>query len=235
MKNFDFKNVLRMDIEEIRGKIKLLTGLRIGSGDDDIKIGGIDLQVIKDKNNIPYIPGSSIKGKVRNLLELFEGKIMNDGSAWSSDDSSDLICRIFGTSNKNFKGGPTRVPFCDCFFSKDSYEELKKKKALTEEKVEVTVNRIHGKGEHPRHIERIPAGAIFNFKITLKKFTFSNESNENNELEKKHIDFLLKGLKLLEMDSLGGSGSRGYGKIKFEFEDKEIQKKFDEISFDKDN
>jgi len=53
------------------------------------------------------------------------------------------------------------------------------------------------------------------------------DKDENDKLE----DFLLKGLKLLEMDALGGSGSRGYGRIKFNFHDKARQAKFDSISF----
>lgn len=38
---------------------------------------------------------------------------------------------------------------------------------------------------------------------------------------------LLDGLKLLEMDALG-SGSRGYGRIKFEFDDAELAQRFEE-------
>ena len=41
------------------------------------------------------------------------------------------------------------------------------------------------------------------------------------------VDFLLQGLKLLELDALGGSGSRGYGRVRFAFQDEALQQQFD--------
>ena len=58
------------EIKSIKGKIVLKTGLHIGAGSDEIHIGGIDTPVVKDPlKGWPYIPGSSLKGKIRTLLE----------------------------------------------------------------------------------------------------------------------------------------------------------------------
>ena len=77
---------------------------------------------------------------------------------------------------------------------------------LTEAKSENTIDRITSTAGNPRQTERVPAGAEFDFKLTLRQF-----EGDKPEL----LDLVLKGLKLLELDSLGGSGSRGYGKVKF--------------------
>ena len=53
----------------IQGKIKVLTGLHIGGPTTGLNIGGVDNIVIKDAKGKPYIPGSSLKGKMRSLLE----------------------------------------------------------------------------------------------------------------------------------------------------------------------
>jgi CRISPR-associated protein Csm3 len=194
------------------------------------KIGGIDNPVVKDAlNEYPYIPGSSIKGKVRTLLEWFTGNVDPKGKPYSTKDSENPIARIFGNgSNENdYKGGPTRVSFSDCKLK--NAKELLEKNALTETKAEVSIDRMRGtaSGAGPRHMERVPAGAIFDFQFSYKIF----DMGDDGEADKENFDLLLKGLKLLEMDSLGGSGSRGYGKIEFKFEDKNIQEKFDKITF----
>ncbi len=56
------------EMREITGKIILKSGLHVGAGDTEMRIGGTDNPVIKHPHNLePYIPGSSIKGKVRSL------------------------------------------------------------------------------------------------------------------------------------------------------------------------
>ena len=89
---------------------------------------------------------------------------------------------------------------------------------MIEVKSENTIDRIKGTAEHPRFIERVPSGVEFDFCVTLKIM----DNDEGLE------DFLINGLKLLQMDALGGSGSRGYGKIEFKFDDDKIQEKFDQ-------
>jgi CRISPR-associated protein Csm3 len=88
---------------------------------------------------------------------------------------------------------------------------------LTEIKPENVINRIKGTAENPRTIERVPAGAEFDLLITFKILESDDE---------KLFDLLLKGLKLLEMDALGGNTSRGYGRINIELENEELKNKF---------
>ncbi len=216
------------EIVEITGELELLTGLHIGAGNDNIEIGGMDNPVVRDPlTNEPYIPGSSIKGKMRMLLELYLGLIHDEGQALdyktvetkakdeSQKEEGFNLLRLFGVSGsegeevKKLGLGTTRLSFYDLKLTKESRKELKEKVGalMTEEKTEVRVNRITGTGEHPRHTERVPAGAKFNFRLIVKLF--------EGDDEEKMLEMVKKGLKLLELDSLGGSGSRGYGKVRF--------------------
>jgi len=64
----------------------------------------------------------------------------------------------------------------------------------------------------------------FKFKLSVKVF----EGDNKEEL----LKLVKQGLKLLELDSLGGSGSRGYGKVKLENLSCKSLLKEKEISFD---
>jgi len=224
-----------IDIKNIKGVITLKSGLHIGAGDTEMRIGGTDNPVVKHPHtNEPYIPGSSLKGKIRSLLEMRSGlMVKTDGKPLGHKDLKGLdgkersdcenVLKLFGASGSDEDEndiGPCRASFSDC-----SIDDEWKKTALidhmtfTEVKSENSINRIKGTALNPRFIERIPSGVKFSFCITLKRL------NANENLE----DFLLQGIKLLEMDTLGGSGSRGYGQIIFEFSDDNLQKKYDEI------
>ncbi|MCD6272856.1 MAG: type III-A CRISPR-associated RAMP protein Csm3 [Deltaproteobacteria bacterium] len=222
-------------IKEIKGRITLRSGLHIGAGDTEIKIGGTDNPVIKHPHTQePFIPGSSLKGKVRSLLEMKSGLMAKTGGKplTASDinncneeekEEGEKILKLFGTSGADDEGreelGPTRVSFADAFLNTDWKKMAEENQwLLTEVKAENSINRIKGTAENPRFIERVPSDTVFDFCIALKEM----ESDEKLE------DFLIEGLKLLQMDALGGSGSRGYGKIAFEFDDADTQKKFDE-------
>jgi len=227
--------------KEFTGKIILKTGLHIGSGGAEMKIGGTDNPVIKHPHTQePYIPGSSLKGKVRALLEMRSGlMVKTEGKpvslkllqslkgAGAEEQECEKILKLFGsgasekTSEIAKEIGTTRVSFADCSLDKDWKKTASDNHwALFEVKSENTINRITGTALNPRTTERVPAGAIFDFSITLKQL----EENENFK------DFLLKGLKLLSVDSLGGSGSRGYGRIEFKFDDNKIQEEFDKTN-----
>lgn len=82
----------------IRGKIEALTGLHIGGSNEKMQIGGVDLVVIRNpRNNHPYLPGSSIKGKMRHLLEYITGAVNNPFQGQLGNVSIDKdIVRIFG-------------------------------------------------------------------------------------------------------------------------------------------
>lgn len=198
---------MSLNIVEVKGKIRLETGLHIGAGNDDIHIGGIDNSVVKDKDGFPYIPGSSLKGKIRSLLELYYGLCLGGNSSKYDIDRDDNTIPIMFGDTTDF-GGVTRLLFRDCFLSNATKTKLLEKNILaTESKSENTINRLKGKAEHPRNTERAIAGLEFDYEIIVRVLDGDDEA--------KFKETLSKGMKLLEQDALGGSGSRGYGKIKF--------------------
>ena len=229
------------DIKQIKGRIILQSGLHIGAGDMEMHIGGTDNPVVKHPHTLePYIPGSSLKGKVRSLLEMRSGLIGlfgNNGTALSAKvldrqelsptqrEQAEAILKLFGSSGADgeaaAKLGPTRLSFADCNLAECSRDELRGQNLpFTEVKSENTINRINGTAEHPRFTERVPSGLTFDFAISLKVY------GQDSGLEK----FLLDGLKMLEYDALGGSGSRGYGRVRFEFDDAALQQQFNDVT-----
>ena len=204
-----------MKIEKLTGTIELLSGLHIGGGDDTMKIGGIDNGVIKDVNtDKPYIPGSSLKGKMRSLLEWHIGVVgIGDGNPFNSKlldnaifndrqvkNRAETLLKLFGDKEGAF--WITRINVGDCHLSDES-----KGMVLSEAKYENVINRQKGTAEHPRQTERVPAGVKFKFDIRIKVL-----EDDNKE---KLISMVREGFKLIESDYLGGSGSRGYGRVKF--------------------
>lgn len=229
-----------IEIKEIKGKIVLKSGLHIGAGDMEMQIGGTDNPVIKHPYTLePYIPGSSIKGKVRSLLEMMSGLMQISkgeplqakhlkGLSEQQQNEGAKIIKIFGSSGADaeeaakMKLTPTRVSFADCPLN-DVWRQqaVSERLAFTEVKSENSINRIKGTAENPRFTERVPADAEFDFTVNLKIL---------EEDEEELFDTLLLGLRLLEMDALGGSGSRGYGRIRFEFADAAIKERFNSIN-----
>lgn len=209
-------------IQKITGTLVLESGLHIGAGDSEMRIGGTDSPVVKDPlTGQPYIPGSSLKGKIRSLLEWRHGLVLAAGGAPYSfkqlakdenNSSGRDVIKLFGGAPDNAEEklvnsiGPTRLAFWDCPLNSDWKREAADSGNLliTEVKSENSINRIAGTAESPRFIERVIAGARFDFTLSLKVLA-------GDDL----LDTVLLGLRLLELDSLGGSGSRGYGKIKF--------------------
>ena len=222
------------NIHILEATLILETGLHIGGGDSEIHIGGIDNEVIKHPvSGEPYIPGSSLKGKIRSLLEWKSGAVQEaplgkteyDRAQNEQQQAVKAILQLFGisgdTQNEDFQKeiGHTRVSFWDCPLNKDYADRLREDNLpLTEAKSENRINRIAGTAD-PRQTERVPAGARFDFKLTIKEFDGDDEALS---------DTLLQGLKLLEWDSLGGSGSRGYGKVKLQ----NLRKNGEDISED---
>lgn len=205
------------NIISITAKLELITGLHIGAGDGMMQIGGVDNQIIRHPvTNEPYIPGSSLKGKVRSLLEWRSGAVREEPLGWKQRDESGVlpVLQLFGLSgNENLSAeeaaevGPTRLSFWDCSLSEESRKRmLQDNVPWTEVKSENSINRISGTAKNPRQTERVPAGVAFDFRLSFKRLDTDPSSL---------LDTALAGLKLLELDSLGGSGSRGYGKVKF--------------------
>ena len=199
-------------IKKISGKIKLLTGLHIGAGDAALEIGGLDQPIIKHPlTGEPYIPGSSLKGKIRSLLEIkYKKFVLNGDKKGEPCNCGDcLICLVFGTSAAEKKAqGPTRLLVRDANLTKKWKTVFENGELPMEIKYENRINRITGTAKDPRPIERVPAGVEFDFTMNLR--IFENDSEENI------IKLIKQGLGLLQLDALGGCGSRGYGQILFD-------------------
>ncbi len=297
-----------MEIPTLKGKLIISgyitteTGLHIGGISETLKIGGVDIQVIKDPLGRTYIPGSSLKGKIRSLLEVSE-KIKEDGKEFENytitakfykivekekdgkkvkekemvrevrvyniydqkeekikrkmdvktkiykensniewieekeknydinelklkngEDLKEIssmpcscggcdICKIFGPHNSKNIIYPRRVIVRDAFLINEKTGKILTKKDENyddyfEIKMENTIDRIKGTALNPRQIERVVKGSKFKFEIIFNVF--------NEEEDIKLIKKFIKGIELLEDDYLGGCGSRGYGKVKFE-------------------
>ncbi|MEA3469790.1 MAG: type III-A CRISPR-associated RAMP protein Csm3 [Thermodesulfobacteriota bacterium] len=226
-----------VNLKNIKGRIILESGLHIGAGDTEMHIGGTDNPVVTHPHTRePYIPGSSLKGKIRSLLEMRSGLMSKtDGkpiglkvlSSSSDDERKEAlkILHLFGMSgadsDDSIEVGPTRGSFADCPLSRESVAAAKAKNwPLTEVKSENSINRIKGIAENPRFTERVPAGLSFDFTFSIKEM----------EGDEDLVDFLLQGVKLLELDALGGSGSRGYGRVRFQFADESLQQKYNAVS-----
>ena len=208
-------------IKTIEAQLVCLTGLHIGAGSEEMHIGGVDNPVIKNPvDGSPYIPGSSIKGKMRSLMEWRSGQVQEKPLSWqdwinSSDKRVFTILQLFGVSGSNDLSpsdaeilGPARFAFWDCTLNKAWIaDKVRQKLPICEVKYENVINRITGTACHPRQTERVVPSAIFDFKLSVKCLDDDGD---------RFVEEALKGMKLLELDGLGGSSSRGYGKVKFE-------------------
>jgi len=206
----------------LRGKIECLTGLHIGGSKDKLEIGGVDSPVIRDPfTQYPYIPGSSLKGKMRTLLAYHLWKADIDPPEKKNFDSNSSLQRIFGVpaevAPKEEAIGPTRLIVRDAHPDQETvmmWKNLDSELMYTEYKPENTINKITS-AANPRFLERVVKGSCFNFEMIFGVYKLDN-------CEKQDIDFfkdLLLSMKLLEHNTLGGSGSRGYGKISFKLEE----------------
>lgn len=201
----------------IEGKIKLLTGTHIGGTNLSMSIGGIDKQVIRNPlNGRPYIPGSSLKGKLRSLIDLSYGAVFIDPTGFkvkwisSKDIDREPAALLFGTANtdKAEKQRPSRLIVRDGHL--ENFDELDANSELfnyAEQKTEVCIDRITS-AANPRTLERVPAGAIFGLNMVLNIFDGDEHSEE------MLFNDVLRGLEMLQDDYIGGHGSRGYGHIK---------------------
>lgn len=198
-----------------RGRLKVLTGLHIGDSNENVQIGAIDSPVVRRKdNNQPYIPGSSLKGKIRCLLEQARGMAMLGGS--------EEVNELFGINAGNNQVGdqdmPSKIIFRDAYLTKESAEALLKSDftdyPFTEVKFENTIDRVRGVAGNPRKFERIPAGAEFDLEIVINIW----DNHDESQLK----ELLNEGLMLLRNDYLGGAGSRGYGHVEIFLQDPEI-------------
>lgn len=183
--------------------IEIITGIHIGDSKENVEIGGVDNPVIRRSiDNVPYLPGSSIKGKIRSLLEQIAGSAEIGGNKEIND--------LFGFA-KDKDNQPSKIIIRDAYLSDESKKALDDSDytdmPYSEVKFENTINRVTGKADNPRQTERVPAGTFFDLEIVINVW-------DNDTDGEKSIKLLEKGIKALENDYLGGSGSRGYGQVK---------------------
>ncbi|MBC7254370.1 MAG: type III-A CRISPR-associated RAMP protein Csm3 [Actinobacteria bacterium] len=200
----------------LSGTVRCETGLHVGASSDIMEIGGLDNPVMRDPfTGYPYIPGSSLKGKLRSIAERIQGKQFNrsirPGFRHECSERQCAVCRLFGSTakEKDEENIPSRLRVRDAFLASQSVEWLRgidTPLSFTELKYENTLDRVTCHAD-PRPVERIPAGARFSYEIV---YDLDDEEQCLEDLEN-----LLNCMAVLEDDYLGGHGSRGYGKIRF--------------------
>ena len=199
-------------IKNITGVINLLSGLHIGAGNAAMEIGGLDQPIIKHPlTNEPYIPGSSLKGKMRSLLEL-RNNLVSDKNPCQCAKHECQVCPLFGVSGAVLQEastlGPTRMLVRDANLTEHWSKKFQQGDLPMEVKYENQINRILGKADHPRPLERVPAGVQFELNISLRVF--------DEKEEERFLNILREGLALVQLDALGGCGSRGCGQVRFD-------------------
>ncbi len=196
---------------EISAVLEVVTGLHIGGSSAFSAIGAVDSPVIMDtRTSMPMIPGSSLKGKMRSLL----AKKYNDVLAEKPDNDSECLTLLFGSSKKD-SVRTSRVLFSDMFLS--NMEELKRGglTRATEIKFENSISRTSAVA-NPRQIERVVRGAKFSVRLIYEVSDKVKASNVDKDTIIQDFKILKDGFTMLEYDYLGGNGSRGYGRVKFE-------------------
>ncbi len=214
----------------LEGDLECQTGLHIGAGKGSLEIGGADNPVVKDAFGLPYIPGSSLRGKLRSLLEQASGLAVPSELVYlskrkgqevrihQSDRPDDEICILFGRNPGRMDrvvgdaldttaASPARLTIYDAPLIAESITPQMRENLddeLTEVKSENAIDRITSQA-NPRTLERVPAGAKFHFRMV-----FDILCPEDREL----IQRLIEGLRLIEDDTLGGGGSRGSGRVR---------------------
>lgn len=206
-----------------KGKLECLTGLHIGGSKEKFEIGGVDSPVIRDPNtNLPYIPGSSLKGKMRSLLSFelgvadFDPPNRNDLKDTDKFHKISPIIRVFGVPAEVLDTGfgPTRLVVRDSYPDEatiEMWKNLNTELQYTEYKPENKIDRITS-AAMPRFLERVVKGSLFNV-----EFIFGIYRIDDITKDEEYLKYFIESLRLLEHSTLGHAGSRGYGQVAFKF------------------
>jgi CRISPR-associated protein Csm3 len=216
----------------LEGEMHCETGLHVGAGKGSLEIGGADNPVVKDAHGRPYVPGSTLRGRIRALLEQSSGMAVPSELVFiskrkgqevrihQSDRPDDEICILFGRSPGRMEkvgGGdiesnhatPARLSVFDAPLAPESITPQMRETLddeLTEVKSENAIDRITSQA-NPRTLERVPAGARFRVRMVLDILCAEDAALPA---------LVVQGLRLLEDDALGGGGSRGSGRVRFD-------------------
>jgi len=190
----------------IEATLELVSGLRIGAGDSEMRIGGVDNTVIRHPHTqAPYIPGSSLKGKMRSLLEWRSGAVKPEPLGYrdisAHHPTVKPILQLFGVGGGDQLDddqardlGPTRLAFWDAPLCSEWVERIGRDNLLfTEVKTENQIDRIAGVAKNPRQTERVPAGSLFDFRLSIKLLDIDGDGSTLQST-------VLAGLRLLELD-----------------------------------
>lgn len=201
----------------LTGDIKTLSGLHIGGSPGALAIGGLDLPVIRDVlTQAPYVPGSSLKGKMRSLWEKLNGVRQNfsigrDVNIHVCEKAAEYavcpVCRIYGVPGDKESSAPTRLIVRDVPLNQESLAGARTDLPFSEVKWEAAIDRVTSAAT-PRQIERVPAGAVF----TPMELVF----NVFETGDRRRFLDVVTAMQLVEDDYLGGQGSRGSGKVVFQ-------------------
>jgi CRISPR-associated protein Csm3 len=204
--------MMKIAYYEITGVIHCVSGLRVGGSDELLQIGGTDLTCIKHRGTLkPYIPGSSIKGKMRSELEQWLDKVRGqEGEPCGCAQKNCLVCRIFGPHRKpNHDLGPTRIVVRDAQLLTGGDIEIKTATA---------VDRRTGTGLRGslRSEERVVSGSEFSLRLGIQVWDIDKSANQTVEqAAATFIEFVKDGLRYLQQTGLGSGISKGSGEIEF--------------------
>jgi CRISPR-associated protein Csm3 len=198
----------------ISGELIVETGLHIGGEVESVQIGDAEKVIIRDPNSdLPYVPGSSLKGTMRSLLELFvletRSNLMEGDVGQSCTCGECPVCVVFGAPFRDPHQGPTRLIVRDAHPTPDTVARWLASPEIiegAEVKWENNIDRFSAKST-ARMIERVPKGSKFAFEMIYGVYCVGDYLN---------FPRVLEGMKLLEDGYLGGHGTRGYGRIRFD-------------------
>lgn len=203
-------------MEKLKIEITLDSGMLIGTGNDSFDLGGVDSMTITDGNGDPYIPGSSLKGKLRYIAEQEEelGKYAQIYFGVTSKQKEN----VKNNEELNMIGRKTAILIGDL--------HIKSKEKNIENLFEVkSENTIIWNNEEPSAIprtnKRTVANVTFSGMIIIpttsegeKQKYVCKDKIEEFELQIAPTEFIKELAKSLETYYIGGQGSRGYGWIK---------------------
>ncbi len=182
MNEFNIENNIK-----VQGKIKLVTSMLISSGIE----GAVDQLFIRDYKNNPIIPGSSIRGVLRNISQkLFENnKLKNKfNKFWGYVD--------FENNNESMI---SQIYIHDAIINENAKIEIRNN---------VSINRKNHVAEenHLFDYETLVPGTTFNFSMELRQIKYDEEL----------VKIFYSLIKIMESGiiSLGAKINNGLGKIK---------------------
>jgi CRISPR-associated protein Csm3 len=202
----------------ITGTIELKSGTRIGGSDDLLQIGGTDLTCIKDPvTGRPYLPGSSLKGRMRSELERYHerfGRNPNEPCGCATPECP--VCRLFGPhKNTNHQLGPSRLLIRDAPLLEGGQ---------LEHKTEAIIQRQSNTAQHPRTVERVAPGSRFALEIGVQVFDL-DDGFEYDDHDGKRVrgaealrEVVYMALDLVEQTGIGSGTSKGYGAVEITVE-----------------